>query len=1637
MRHAAALSLAALLIGSTPGVAQFSTPEAANSLGAVAGAPLGTLARLPAADPFPLRRVLATADRLPALLKTLPPGPVVKLDREEFEAQARAAAARRVTPPASLVEARYAATHSADGLRGTLAWKFTAGNADFPLDAVGVALSTPAADAGARNVAPPAGPATLAVPGDGTASLGWSACGRAEGGAERFVLVLPPAPLALLDLDLPADHEPALVSGPAGQSLSGPQPGANPGRQRRRILFPGQGRVEFVLRPANAAIERDAPVRVSRVARYEIAPGVVNFALDYALEAVRAAPEELVFLVDPRCQVTGVTIPGRVSWAIDETAPGRPRLRVRCPGGLPAKLTVTGILALPLTAETGWPLPDLRLVGGLAGGESVEVTCLPDVQWLGCDPGDYRSAAPPALPPTAEEGVRFGFQSVPRDAEPAPDAARRLPTVRVRSLGATYSTADEITWEAGTPVEGPRLTARFRVAVARGPLEVLTLQLSPGYRIVSAEQANENAPLAVSGRRVELTRPARAGESVEVVVRLVGPRPGPGEAVPFPRAACQDAAGREGTYTVVGPPGYDATASAVPAVTLANPTRLRYPLRGHAPNAAVTLTPHAARVTGTSDTTVSVVDGVPTRVTVFRLAATGGPLGEVRVRVPKSPGSCVKPEGFAARVAPASAVEPWTSVLSASSPWAVSAGEAAAYDTAESVQCVTFAPAEATQAVVRVTATANAAGDFPVALPTVIAARIVPAVAVEPLPSDTGAVSWRYRGLLLTASVDSRGRLAGTLNGVLVAGGSAGWRVGLPAGAAVQSVSIYGKSTDAVRLDGGAITLPPQTVVAGTSRPVEMPFEVRFDVPESVPVFGGTVEAPEAELPGDPTVPTAWVLAPEYRCWPRLDTLPDPTPFDGSLTLVPTALPVAAGWALAALLLGAAFVLASRRRLSGGLFVALAVFGLASAGLSPPGWSLALRPVVLATFLLATIGLVTRPRPRGIGLALALGAAGVADAARTADPQTVLVTAGPGDRWTVYAARSTLDAFAALARPTPPVIVLTGVEYAGRGTAGGSSHFKATMTLVAAGDGEETYEVPLGGVRLDALDLDGKPALPEATRLDAYTIRVRGRGPHTVTAEFRVPTVATDGGRETRFTGPDFPSTRVSFQSPAATVEVVSRRGAQLIEQRGGETVASADHGGGRGVVVRTRDATPPTPAVASVREGHLWDIGPADATLSSAFQWSVSSGGLAGVAVEIPAGLEPGTPSFRADGPRPGVAPELRSATLSPSGASRKLVVEFAAPVTGRFTMLVKFTPRAALVARPVLALPSAITPVAIDALVGLRVRGLALDALDKRGLIDFPADELTRRFGSLPEWQLDRVPADRVFQRVTGPTAELQPTLRVKPDAGVVACETRWTLGPAVEVDAQVAVTKFAPTDSVEFDWPEGASLREVRSPELHGWSKVGSRVQVWFRKPTRQAVVSLAGTSAGAPAGAGATLDLGAVRAAGVPAASVLRVRPAAGLEARWVPTKGAALRADSTPAETLLTLDPGVPAGRFQLLPVVVEPLRPKPPVPAAPPPPVTPPVAPVAEVPEDLPADDSVAVRGSLIAVSWPLALLVVAVARRRVLPAPECLAACGLLGWGVAGPTTFLGLLFLAAGVVGVLWRLAGVAARASRLVLR
>src|SRR5262245_14246467 len=83
-------------------------------------------------DPFPLRRVLLPADRLPAELKRVKDGALTRMPRVELEAlvrqAGRAVAAGRSAP--RLVEARYSARLTDSGsLSGTARWKVHHGGA--------------------------------------------------------------------------------------------------------------------------------------------------------------------------------------------------------------------------------------------------------------------------------------------------------------------------------------------------------------------------------------------------------------------------------------------------------------------------------------------------------------------------------------------------------------------------------------------------------------------------------------------------------------------------------------------------------------------------------------------------------------------------------------------------------------------------------------------------------------------------------------------------------------------------------------------------------------------------------------------------------------------------------------------------------------------------------------------------------------------------------------------------------------------------------------------------------------------------------------------------------------------------------------------------------------------------------------------------------------------------------------------------------------------------------------------------------------------------------------------------------------------------------------------------------------------
>ena len=115
--------------------------------------------------------------------------------------------------------------------------------------------------------------------------------------------------------------------------------------------------------------------------------------------------------------------------------------------------------------------------------------------------------------------------------------------------------------------------------------------------------------------------------------------------------------------------------------------------------------------------------------------------------------------------------------------------------------------------------------------------------------------------------------------------------------------------------------------------------------------------------------------------------------------------------------------------------------------------------------------------------------------AQAPEPATVFLAAGPTpDRLTVYAPPALLDRLDALARGAGPAVVVTAVEYEGSADETAPAEFTAKLQLLCDRDADQSFTVPLTGVRLVGMDVDGRPAFPQPVRGEGYSATVRGAG---------------------------------------------------------------------------------------------------------------------------------------------------------------------------------------------------------------------------------------------------------------------------------------------------------------------------------------------------------------------------------------------------------------------------------------------------------------------------------------------------------------------------------------------------------------
>ncbi len=507
----------------------------------------GPPATLP--DPLPIRRVVLSPERLQQELKRLRDGVLVQMPRADFEARVQKAARGAARPAVPrLAEARYHAVLRETGtpsLVGSGQWKLLypagprAAPALLPLQPFNLALrqvrfenrEALVADFDGR------GPALLVEEsGEQAVALEWSARGEARPEGLQFDLKLPACPVAVLEIDVPADRAVAALDGAV---LSGPHAAEAADRARWKVFCGGRTQVNLLVRPAAPPADRQGPPLLTLVRQktvQKLSPEGLEATFELSLEVMHPGARELVLECDPELRIRDVTAPHLENWEPDPGMKGGPRrLRVRLREPLREGIVSVSCLA-PLEPSpsadrparehgprrVAWQSPGLRLVGAVPRGETLELWLDPEIRVESWDPGSFRLM--PGTSGDAEQAGRSvrltlvggGLQAEkPSGGQPAPSDR---PRATLQVAGADFRARQLAWWQIGS---GMLLTLQIGYEVQNGVLFQLPVLLPPDWEMERVEM-NLSGLLRswsvrpVAGRPlllVDLLRPLAAEEA--------------------------------------------------------------------------------------------------------------------------------------------------------------------------------------------------------------------------------------------------------------------------------------------------------------------------------------------------------------------------------------------------------------------------------------------------------------------------------------------------------------------------------------------------------------------------------------------------------------------------------------------------------------------------------------------------------------------------------------------------------------------------------------------------------------------------------------------------------------------------------------------------------------------------------------------------------------------------------------------------------------------------------------------------------------------------------------------------------------------------------------------------------------------
>jgi hypothetical protein len=538
-------------------------------------------------DPFPIRRVLLSGDKLTKELERVKQGVLVQMSLNDFEERVRKAteAQKAAREEPRLLEMHYQARLQNagledNGLEGTARWTIHPGGSNpaiLPVDGMQLAIRSarwPDNRLAIFSALDAQSPGRLGLlleqPSDRSLEFSWSA--RAiPGPAElRFDLAVPACPQASLDLEMPRDWLPFLAQSEA--LLTGPFPLPDSSKQTWHIVFGGLSHLELFLRPRGKA-QQSSPVRTRSVSSVqEVHPALVFAQTQIEFEAIHGGVTDLVVEHDPDWVPNQVSVLNLESWKRD-ARPDRLLIHLREPasGG---QLRLIGSSPIRADRPAGWVSPGIKLVDSIAGPERLELRIVPELQLLDWKPGSYRLLK--------REISTDRLQTLSLQSGIAADGSvDTRPRCKFHLAGSEYAIHQDAAWNV-TP-ERSTLTSTVKLEVLHGLVGHIPFRLPAGWELERVTGALRDPTPAWSVQRgpdaqvfIDLVRPLSAGGELAMVFHLTqrafDPSKSPALSIPFPDLIPTGASLLTGDLTIrVGPSFHAQAPQAAPEPFLHGP----------------------------------------------------------------------------------------------------------------------------------------------------------------------------------------------------------------------------------------------------------------------------------------------------------------------------------------------------------------------------------------------------------------------------------------------------------------------------------------------------------------------------------------------------------------------------------------------------------------------------------------------------------------------------------------------------------------------------------------------------------------------------------------------------------------------------------------------------------------------------------------------------------------------------------------------------------------------------------------------------------------------------------------------------------------------------------------------------------